>query len=171
MVNKIIKIALLATLPMMAIGADNNLTKDPFANDPMFKHFQKLHKDMNKIFEEFNREFFDKKTPYFKADFSKGLTLSPKTDFIDKGDVYELKVDLPGIEKNEIKVTLKDNLISIDAKSEEKKEEKKDNKVIKRERFVGVMHRSLTLPKDANPKKYKTDYKNGVLTVIIEKKK
>jgi len=52
MKNRVIKIALLATIPMVALQADNNLTlNDPFANDPTFKHFQKLHKQMNKIFE------------------------------------------------------------------------------------------------------------------------
>jgi len=43
--------------------------------------------------------------------------------------------------------------------------------VIRQERFVGVVQRTLSLPKDANPEKYTTNYKNGVLTVNIEKKK
>ena len=173
--NKLIKTALLATLPMVALQADNNLTlNDPFANDPTFKHFQKLHKQMNKIFEEFNHDFFDdvKIDPTFKSHFfnSRLGATSPKTDFVDKGKHYELKIDLPGVDEKAIKIDIKDNLISIEAKSEQKKEEKKDDKIIRQERFVGMIHRTLSLPKDANPDSYKSDYKNGVLTVTIDKR-
>jgi len=174
MIKKAIQTALLATLPMVALQADTNLTpNDPFANDPTFKHFQKLHEQMNKIFNEFDQGFFNDAgiNPAFKSHFSNRLALSPKTDFIDKGKNYELKIDLPGVDEKEIKVTVKDNLISIKAKSEQKKEEKKDDKVIRQERFVGVVQRTLSLPKDANPEKYTTNYKNGVLTVNIEKRK
>jgi HSP20 family protein len=174
MKNRLIKTALLATLPMVTLQADTTPTNlDPFANDPMLKHFQKLHEDMNKIFEEFNQDFFSDMQidPSFKSRFSNRLAMNPKTDFIDKGDYYELKVDLPGMEERQIKVTLKDNLISIEAKNETKKEEKKDDKVIRQERFVGMVHRTLSLPKDANQDNYKTNYKNGVLTITIEKKK
>jgi len=172
--NRIIKTALLATLPMVALQADTNLTlNDPFANDPTFKHFEKLHKQMSQIFEEFNHDFFDdvKIDPTFKSHFFNKLGVSPKTDFVDKGKNYELKVDLPGVDEKEIKITVKDGLISIEAKTEQNKEEKKDDKIIRQERFVGVVHRTLSLPKDANADSYKSDYKNGVLTVTIEKQK
>jgi len=179
MKKQLLKTALLATLPFVAIQADNNISKqnklsiDPFSNEPVLQHFQKLHEEMNRVFEEFNQDFFNDMDidPQFKTHFSNRLALSPKTDFVDKGTNYELKVDLPGMEESEIKVELKENLISIHAKSEQKNEEKKDNKIIKQERFVGMMSRTLTLPKDADPKKYTTNYKNGVLTVTIEKKK
>ena len=174
MKKTLLKTALLATLPLVTIQADNNLTQlDPFADDPAFKHFQKLHEEMNKVFEEFNQEFFSdiQIDPNFRSHFSNRLTAPPKTDFVDKGDSYELKVDLPGMEKNEIKVTLKENLISIHAKHEQKREEKKEDKVIHQERFMGVVSRTMSLPKDADPLKYTTDYQDGVLTVTIEKRK
>ena len=173
MMNKIIKTALLATIPMVALQANNTTTpSNPFDNDPTFKHFQKLHEQMNRIFEEFNQDFFNDVAidPAFKSHFFNKLSSSPKTDFVDKGDSYELKIDLPGVDEKEIKIDIKDNLISIEAKSEQKKEEKKDNKIIRQERFVGMIHRTLTLPKDANADSYKSDYKNGVLTITISKK-
>jgi len=174
MKNRLLKTALLATLPWVALQADNNLssTQDPFASDPMLKHFQKLQEEMNKAFEQFNQEFFADMQikPQLKSHFANGFANSPKTDFVDKGDHYELKVDLPGMDAKSIDVKVKDHLISIHAKSEENKEEKKDDKIIRQERFFGEVQRTLSLPNDANPDKYKTDYKNGVLTVTIEKK-
>ncbi len=174
MKNRLLKTALLVTLPWVAIQADNNLSaiQDPFANDPMLKHFQKLQEEMNKAFEQFNQDFFSDIAidPQLKTHFGNGFTSSPKTDFVDRGDHYELKVDLPGMDAKAIKVKIENNLISIHAKSEQKKEEKKDDKVIRQERFFGEVQRTLSLPNDANADKYTTDYKNGVLTVSIEKK-
>jgi HSP20 family protein len=68
-------------------------------------------------------------------------------------------------------VTTNGNLISIQAKHENRNEEKRDNKIVKQEHFVGMMSRTLTLPNDADPEKYTTDYKDGILTVTIEKRK
>ncbi len=170
--NRLFKTVLLTTLPIVAIQADNNITQTPFANDPMFQHFQKLQEDMNKMFSEFDKNFFNDMSinPHFKTGFSNKISMNPATDFVDKGDKYELKMDLAGMDKSSIDVKLEDNLISIKAKSEQKKEEKKGDKMIHQERFVGMVQRTLSLPKDANPQKYTTDYKNGVLTVTIEKK-
>jgi HSP20 family protein len=138
----------------------------------MFQHFQKLQENMNQMFSEFDKNFFNdiSMNPRFKTGFSNKISMSPATDFVDKGDKYELKMDLAGMDKSSIDVKLEDNLISIKAKSEQKKEEKKGDKIIHQERFVGMVQRTLSLPKDANPQKYTTDYKNGVLTVTIEKK-
>jgi HSP20 family protein len=136
-------------------------------NDPIFKDFQKLHEDMNKIFESFNQKFFND----LKVDekFFEGSTFTPKADLKDRGKYYEVKVDLPGVEKSETKVKVEKNILTIDAKSE-KSEVKKDDKMIKKERFIGVFHKVLTLPDDANGDKLTTSYENGVLTVKIPKK-
>ena len=136
-------------------------------SDPIFRDFQKLQEDMNKIFENFHQKFFND----LKIDekFFEGSSFSPKADLKDRGKYYEVKVDLPGVEKSETKVKVEKNILTIDAKSE-KSEVKKDDKMIKKERFVGVFHRSLTLPDDANGDKLTTEYKDGVLTIKIPKK-
>ncbi len=172
MFKKIITTALLASLPIVTLNADSNITKNPFANDPMFKDFQKLQADMNKIFENFHKEFFNNITiPKIPINMDSGFSVSVKTDVIDKGDYYEVKADLPGVEEKAIKVNVKDNILSIEAKTEKSKEDKKDNKIIKQERFVGSFYRAMSLPSDANSDKMTTSYKNGVLTVNIPKKK
>ena len=169
MKKQLLKTLFLATLPMVAIHADNNLSVNPFANDPMFKHFQKLQEDMNKVFEEFNQNAFaDMK---IDPNFAKGFSFSPKTDLKDKGDAYELKMDLAGMDDKSIKIEVKENYLSVQAKSEESKEKKEGDKIIQQERHVGVIQRGMTLPKDADASNYKSSYKNGVLTIIIPKKR
>ena len=160
---------LLATLPMAVVQADNNLSSNPFENDPMFKHFQKLERDMNKIFEEFNHNAFAgmPMQPHFQKEFS----FSPSTDLKDKGDKYEIKMDIPGMDIKSIKIDIQENYLNVTAKNEEKRESKKDGKVIHQERHVGMIQRGMTLPKDADVEKYKNTYKDGVLTITIPKKK
>jgi HSP20 family protein len=139
-----------------------------FENDPIFKDFQKIQEDMNRVFEKFNSSAFDKdlRDKFFKDyKFS-----SPKADLKDVKDHYEVKIDLPGSDNANINVKVKDGILNIDATAK-KVEEKKGDKFIKQERFVGAVHRSLTLPSDADGDKLTTDYKDGVLTVIIPKKK
>ena len=169
MKNKIIKTLLLATLPMVAIQADTNLSKSPFANDPMFQHFQKMQEEMNRVFAEFNNNAF--KGVALDPDFSKGFSFRPDTDLVDKGDTYELKMDLAGMDDKSIKIDVKDNYLSVQAKSETKKEQKEGDKIIHQERHVGMVQRGMTLPKDADAKNYKSEYKNGVLTITVPKKK
>ncbi len=128
-------------------------------NDPAFQDFQKLQENMNQIFERFNSKFFED-----------SIVPSPKTDLKDAKDHYEVKVDLPGGSNADIKVKANGNVLNIDATTK-KVEEEKGDKYIKHERFVGALHKSLTLPKDADTDKLKTDYKDGILTVTIPKKK
>ncbi len=167
--KNLIKVALI-TIPLSLTYADSNVTGyDLLKNDPIFKHFQKMQSEMDKMFEEFHNNMFKemKLTPALTANFS----FSPDADLVDKGDKYVLKMNLAGMDKNSIKIDIKDNYLNIQAKSEDKKEEKNGDKVIFQERHLGVIQRGMTLPKDADGSKYKSDYKNGVLTITIPKNK
>ena len=167
--DRLLKIILLATIPLVAVHADSNLTQNPFANDPIFQHFQKLQEDMNKIFEEFNKNAF--KGISIDPNFEKNFSFKPDTDLKDKGDSYELKMDLAGMDDKSIKIDVQGNYLSVTAKSEESKEKKEGGKIIHQERHVGMVQRGMTLPKDADVEHYKSDYKNGVLTITVPKKK
>jgi HSP20 family protein len=164
-----LKKVLLTTL-LTSLLAVSNLTASAnmsLESDPIFKDFQKLQEDMNKIFKQFNEKFF--KDMKIDNKLLEKSSLTPKADLNDRGDYYEVKVDLPGVQKSETKVKVEKNILTIDAKSE-KSEVKKDDKMIKKERFIGAFHRVLTLPEDADGDKLTTSYEDGVLTIKIPKK-
>jgi HSP20 family protein len=142
--------------------------KSPFARDEIFQEFQKLQQEMNRVFEKFDKRLFSEGlvNPFFD-DFTLS---SVRADMKDRGDSYEIKVDLPGSKDANINVKVEGNLLQIDAKVE-KQQQKKGEHYIKRERVLNSFHRTLTLPKDADSDKLKSDYKEGVLTVIIPKKR
>ncbi len=159
-------IGLSTVLAFSSLHAKNNTQSDSSNNDVVFKDFQKLQEDLNKVFENFNTKFSNTD---IDDKFFNGIAFSPNTDLKELGNHYEVKVDLPGVDDTNINVAVKNNILEIDAKSQKSKEEKND-KFIKKERFIGEFHKSLTLPKDADGSKLKTDYKNGVLSISIPKK-
>jgi HSP20 family protein len=85
----------------------------------------------------------------------------------DKDNVY-VRVEVPGMRKEDIEVSLHNGSLSISG--ERKSEEKfKDAEVYRSERFFGRFQRSVTLPTPVAADKVKAQYKDGVLTVTLPK--
>lgn len=93
---------------------------------------------------------------------------SPRVDFSENDKSYLLKVDLPGMKKSDITVSVDDHVLTISGeRKEEKREEKED--FILLERAYGNFRRALNLPKSAEVKKVKADFANGVLSIEVPK--
>jgi len=131
-----------------------------------FKEFQRMQEEMNKIFGNFNAEF--QNDPNFDK-FFQGFSVSPAMDMKDIGNKYIITVDMPGSKKSNIKVTVKNHILKVSAKTETIKDKKSSN-YIQKERYIGNFEREITLPNDANEDSLKTKYLNGVLTITLDKK-
>ena len=93
----------------------------------------------------------------------------PSTDIHDSVDQLIIKADLPGMEKDDIEVTVHGNTLFI--KGEKKHEEKiQDMGCLRSERFFGQFERALPLTDDIDSAKVDASFKNGVLTVTIPKR-
>lgn len=91
-----------------------------------------------------------------------------KTDVHETEDGYEMNVDLPGFKKEDIHVDLNEGYLTLRAEKNLEKEEKKEKKVIRSERYVGSMSRSFYVG-DVRPESIKCKYENGVLTLEFPK--
>ncbi len=91
-----------------------------------------------------------------------------KTDVHETEDSYEMNVDLPGFKKEDIHVDLKEGYLTLRAEKNLEKEEKKEKKVIRSERYVGSMSRSFYVG-DVKPESIKCKYEDGVLTLEFPK--
>ncbi len=81
----------------------------------------------------------------------------------------EIYLFAPGMEADELDVTLEKNLLSVSG--ERKADEQDDEDAInRRERFVGKFKRSIALPEDVDPEKTEALYRNGVLHISVSKK-
>lgn len=117
----------------------------------------------------FNR-FFD--NSFLRSGFDyDDLELShwhPMVDVYDRDGEIVIKAELPGMEKKDITIDVKDRVLTL--KGERTYDnEVKDEKYYRRERAFGKFERSFSLPDGLDPEKIKADYKDGLLSVEIPK--
>ena len=92
-----------------------------------------------------------------------------RMDMRENEKEYEMSVDLPGMDKSEIKMHVENNGLVIEGERKSEKKEEKD-KYHFCERHFGSFHREVSLPKNANVDGINAMYENGVLKVVIPKK-
>jgi HSP20 family protein len=109
----------------------------------------------------FDRVFHD----FFGDSFLPNENVS--TDVIDKGDNYLLQAELPGFQKEDIKVDLDKDILTISASHNEEKKEKKDN-YIRQERRYNSYCRSFHIP-GIQKDNISASYNNGVLEITLPK--
>ncbi len=117
------------------------------------------------------RSNFDLFDNFFDEDFfpKKEHSLM-KTDIKEKKDKYEIIMDLPGYEKENISLELNNGYLEISAKVEKKEEKHEEEKFVRRERFYGECARSFYVGDEVNEEDINAEFKNGTLKVEIPKK-
>ena len=82
---------------------------------------------------------------------------------------YHLEVDLPGVKKEDIDISVNDGVLTISGERKLEKKEEKDN-YTRIESFFGRFERAFKLPNDADLENIDAKYENGVLKIFIPKK-
>lgn len=93
-----------------------------------------------------------------------------KMDLKEDDNAYTVHADIPGVKKEDIHVSIEGNQVSISAETRVEKEEKKGEKVLRSERYVGKVARSFTLPHEVDETKSEAKYADGVLELTLPKK-
>lgn len=93
----------------------------------------------------------------------------PAVDISDEKDRLTVKVDAPGLSKDEINVSIENDHLILQGEKKQEKEEK-DKNYIRKERFYGSFQRIVQLPAAVDSSKVKAVYKNGVLELTLPKK-
>ncbi len=104
----------------------------------------------------------------FRAFEDDSVVWSPRVDVEETDQEVVLHADLPGIDKKNLQVNLKDNLLTIRAERKYEKEDKEKN-YYRSERAFGTFQRTFSLSDRVKSNEIKADYKNGVLTVTLPK--
>jgi HSP20 family protein len=93
----------------------------------------------------------------------------PSVDIKETKDDFVLMAEVPGMSKDDIKINISENTLTI--KGEKKEEQKGDDQNYHRvERRYGAFQRSFTLPTQIHGTKVKAAYKDGILTITMPKK-
>jgi HSP20 family protein len=118
-----------------------------------FEDFAELHTRIDRLFED------------LVADGKRG-EWTPAIDVIRDEGKLVMRVDMPGIKPDEIKIDVEDDILTVSGEHEESKEEK-DEQFVRRERRYGSFVRSVALPAGVDPDKVAATAKDGVLEVTV----
>ncbi len=117
------------------------------------------------------RHDFDFLDEIFDDGFFKGKERNlMKTDIREKNDKYIIDMDLPGFDKENIKLSLHKGYLNISAKVNKEENHDKDEKFVHRERFMGECSRSFYVGDDIEEEDIHAEFKNGILKIEVPKK-
>jgi len=120
------------------------------------------------VFDDFDRDLFRGFGRPEHVLYGKNASRMMKTDVKETDEGYELDVDLPGFNKDEIKLDLNNGCLTISTEKSLNKESK--GKMLRQERYVGTMQRSFYMGESITEEDIKARFENGVLSLIIPKK-
>ncbi|MEQ1877038.1 MAG: Hsp20/alpha crystallin family protein [Bdellovibrionia bacterium] len=98
----------------------------------------------------------------------KRVAMAPACDISETDTHYMVKVDLPGIPKDDVKIEVSENQLVISGERKEEKETKEKNRYLS-ERYYGSFQRSFALPAGTDADKIEASYENGELKVSVPK--
>lgn len=104
--------------------------------------------------------------PFFKRNDNKLM----RTDIKEHDDNYVISVDLPGYDKENIKVDITDGYLTVSAKTDSENNEEEKGKYVRRERYYGECSRSFYIGDDIKKDDIKASFKDGILCLNVPKK-
>jgi len=119
--------------------------------------------------DDFNRVFQGLLSPMRWVEEATGADLTPAMDVKERDDAYVIKTEMPGVNKDDVSITLENGVLTITGESKSEKEEKEGERVLRQERRYGKFVRSLRLGTQIDEKGVKASYKDGVLELILPK--
>ncbi|HUZ57846.1 MAG TPA: Hsp20/alpha crystallin family protein [Hanamia sp.] len=118
------------------------------------------------VFEDFfNKPLLD----IFDGGFPSRMMNVPAVNITDRKDDYLVSMAAPGLKKEDFKIDVEGNMLTIGSEKEEKNEEK-DEKYTRQEYSYSSFERSFTLPDEVNEDKIYAHYQDGVLKLVLPKK-
>jgi len=125
-----------------------------------------VEREFNRLFNSLGTRFGLMETP--ETDEYENAVWMPLTDITEDKDNYILKLDLPGVTKDDVKISFTDGMLNI---SGERKQEKdvKDSKYHRMERTYGKYFRSFSLPSKIKENNIDAEFNNGQLIITVPK--
>jgi HSP20 family protein len=134
--------------------------------------FQMMHrftKDMERLFEDFQGfsfpNFFTTDFAPFRSGLEKGAWM-PQIEVLQNNGKLMVRADLPGLAKDDVKLEITDDFLTISGERKEEKEEKREG-FYRSERSYGSFYRQIPLPEGAKTENAAATFANGVLEITI----
>ena len=124
--------------------------------------FLALHREMNRVFEDFWRGFDLEPS----LGLAEGTSFSPRVDVEETDGEIRVTAELPGVDEKDLEVHVQDDVLTLKG---EKHEEREDRGRGWRERSYGSFYRTIQLPGEVDADKVTAAYKKGILTIRLPK--
>jgi HSP20 family protein len=126
---------------------------------------------VSSLFEEFFSDFFNRGGWQVSARPAElPAAVRARMDVVDKGDKYAVVLDMPGVRKDDIHVTIDGARVAVSAESKGEKEIKNGEKVLHTERYATSYARSFELPAEVTEEGADAAFENGVLRLTLPKR-
>jgi len=99
----------------------------------------------------------------------KNYECAPSANILENNDGFELQLAIPGIQKEDVKISLEKNVLNISSEKEAAKPDE-NTKYSRREFLYGTFSRSFTLPETINTDNIGADFRDGILRITLPKK-
>jgi len=103
------------------------------------------------------------------ADIFGKKACDPAANILENNDSFNLEIAAPGMKKEDFKIGLENNILTVSAEMEDQKREEGKN-YSRKEFYYGTFSRSFTLPRTIDLEKIKAEYEQGILKVTLPKK-
>lgn len=123
--------------------------------------FLSMRDEMDRMFDSFLGSSFEQ-TPF------EGRGFSPQMDVSENDKEIRVAVELPGMDENDVQVSLNRNMLTVSGEKKIEKEDKSQN-YHRIERSYGSFSRSIPLPEGIDQNKIEAAFKKGVLSVVLPK--
>lgn len=121
-----------------------------------------MQREMNRVFNSFFHGEADEEFPLAAS------TWRPAVDITEGDSAFLVKMELPGVTKEDVKITMENNLLTVRGEKKEEKETKGTN-VHRIERGYGLFQRSFTLPATVKGEKIEASFRDGILSITLPK--
>ncbi|MFB6273528.1 MAG: Hsp20/alpha crystallin family protein [Salinibacter sp.] len=120
-----------------------------------------LQREVDSLFDR----FFDRTG---SGDGSSSAVWSPRTDLVETDEDFRLRLDVPGMTKDDITINLQNRTLTVSGERTSERTEESEE-FVRVERAFGTFHRSFTLPEAVDEDNIEAAYDNGVLTISVPK--
>lgn len=137
---------------------------EPERTDPVTS-MQRLQTSMNRWFDSF---FENAGLAPFERMGERWDVYGPRVDIEETDDAFEVTVEVPGLDKDDIDVSISDTMLTVAGKTSGQREERRRN-VYRMERSYGAFTRTIPLPDEINPDKAEASLEKGLLVLTLPK--
>ncbi len=118
-----------------------------------------LQREVDSIFDQFFGRGSDDDT---------STVWAPRTDLSETDDAFRIRLDVPGMTKDDIAINLQNNTLTVSGERSSERQEDGEE-YVRVERAFGTFHRTFTLPDAVDPDRVEATYDEGVLTINVPK--